>query len=36
VHILMDAHEKVVGFDVTMDIVVIMNVFNVGDLQVKK
>lgn len=36
VRILMDAHEKVVRFDVTMDIVVIMNIFDAGDLQVKK
>jgi hypothetical protein len=34
--ILMDAHEKIVGFDVMMDIVVIMDIFNAGDLQVEK
>jgi hypothetical protein len=33
---LIDAYEKVVGFNVTMDIVVIMDIFNTGDLQVYK
>lgn len=32
----MDAYEKVVGFDIAMDIVVIMDIFNAGYLKEKK